>query len=403
MFHYDTVALYPTPARHTALVGDWRSVVMAHHTHIVGQSGVGKTTLIKTRVISAIKDNHAVCYIDPHGADTDELLHHIPDARRTGTVLFDPTQFPISLNPLTQKNIPLIAQSFVDTIRVTSGYTDIATPRIDVLLYNTVSALMEAKEGLFGIYLMLVSPSYQTHVLHKVRNPVVMSFWQWYRTLSDKKREEFTESTYTKIQMLFADPRITAIAGTENKLDLYDLVQNKILFIRLPQGELGLGKTSLIGNLLIAQLHQALLARDPSIPFHLFIDEVHNFAPAPLMEMLSGIRKYNVHITVAHQYMAQLDKSLLASLKANATSLVFRTSFEDTAYFPQLSGVQVQPHELFPFHYLDFGKAKVAQGFVPKIEAVPYEASYREVLAHNRRNISSDATREVKKMLEKYG
>ena len=373
------------------------------HRHILGMSGSGKSTLMKGWVVEAIHQGHAVCYIDPHGTDTDDLLQYIPPKRRKDVIVFDPTQFPISWNPLETDNPALTASSFVDTIRITSGYSNTPTPRIDALIYNGVYALCEARHGLFGLYLMLVSDRYRARVLEAVSNPVVLSFWQWYADLSDKKREEFTESTFTKIEMLVADPRIMAVLGSENRLHFPTVVANQILFLRLPQGELGVGKSALVGSLMLAQLHQHLLARDQAVPFELFIDEAHNFAPSSLVEMLSGIRKSGVTLTLCHQYLSQLDPLLRSSLKANADAYVFRTSYEDARFFPELGDNAMQPYELPPYSYWHFcSETKPTKFNSEPWDLAPYPASARQVVAHVKRNLVSPATKENAKLMKNY-
>lgn len=376
---------------------------MAHHRHIIGQSGTGKSTLMKRWIISAIHDGHSVCYIDPHGTDTDDLTNYIPHQYRTATTIFDPTQYPISWNPLVTDNIPLVASLFVSAVKNAWGYERVATPRMDSMVYNLLAALMEAKEGLFGLYLMLASDRYRTHVLKRVLDPVVRGYWHWYEALPDRQRIEWTESTFNKVQILMADERIRAVCGKRDRLNLPELVQDQILFLRLPQGEMGVERTALLGSIMLTQLHQVLLNRDETVPFHLFVDEAHTFAPGPLTEMLSGIRKKNVTVTIAHQYLSQLDTRLRASLKANAEAFVFRTSYEDADSFPELGGTVLQPYELPPFTYWHFGEGR--PDLVPSepLEFAPYEASRREVLSHIERNRVYPATKEIQKMLEKYG
>lgn len=358
---------------------------------------------MKRWIVDAISKGHGICYIDPHGTDTDDLLQYIPKKRRQHTTVFDPTTIPISWNPLLTDNPALTASSFVDTFRITSGYTSIPTPRIDALVFNGVYALCEAQQGLFGLYLMLLSESYRTFVLKSVSNPVVLSFWQWYEDLSDKKREEFTESTFTKVEMLVADPRIMAVLGRENRLNFKDIAQGQILLVTLPQGELGVGKSALLGSLLLAQLHQQLLKRDTTVPFELFVDEAHTFAPASIVEMLSGIRKAGVSLTLCHQYLSQLDSGLRSSLKANADAYVFRTSYEDAKFFPELGDNALQPYELPPFAYWQFesGTKPFLVNAKPWTRA-PYSASYRQVIAHTKRNLASAATAENAGLIKFY-
>ena len=131
------------------------------------------------------------------------------------------------------------------------------------------------------------------------------------------------------------DDRLRRIFSVKKGLfSLKDAVKDKILLVRLPQGQLGRSKVSLIGSLLLSQIHLECLKRDPSIPYCIYIDEVHSFTAETIEEMLSGLRKFNVHITVAHQYVTQLKTELFDSLMGNcAQRHVFRVSPEDARRF----------------------------------------------------------------------
>ena len=71
------------------------------HCYIVGKSGSGKSTLIKQLILNDIHAGRGVLYIDPHGEDTDDLLHYIPKHRRNDVIVYDPSDYdwPIPWNP----------------------------------------------------------------------------------------------------------------------------------------------------------------------------------------------------------------------------------------------------------------------------------------------------------------
>lgn len=401
MFLNGTTALHPSPARHTALVGDWRSAVMAHR-HIMGASGSGKSTLMKQWILDAINDNEAVCYIDPHVHDTDDLLQYIPSKRRHHTVVFDPTRYSIPWNPLQTDNVPLTASIMAEAIKIAWGYGEASTPRMDGMIFNSLFALMEADQGLFGLYLLLTSQSYRTEVMAKIKDPVIKHFWHWFDGLPRKEQYQQTESTINKVQLLMADPRIRAIAGQRTSFSLTDQVRDGILFIRLPQGELGVQKSGLIGSLLLTQLHQVALGRDTTVPFGLYIDEVHNFADVSIREMLSGIRKTNTMLTVCHQYSAQVSSALWSSIRANCESYAFRTSFADRLSFPELRPQEIQPHELLLYKYWQFSDSRPTLKGTNPLTHTPFPASARQIDANHRRNLHAPATNEINQLIEKF-
>jgi hypothetical protein len=72
------------------------------HVYCVGQSGTGKTTLLRNLILQDIEHGHGVGVIDPHGDLAVDLLDSIPPWRTDDVVYFNPadTAFPIGLNLL---------------------------------------------------------------------------------------------------------------------------------------------------------------------------------------------------------------------------------------------------------------------------------------------------------------
>ena len=72
------------------------------HVYVVGQTGTGKSSLLKTMIISDIENGNGVGVIDPHGDLFEEILHAIPKNRIKDVVILDPndTQFPAGINML---------------------------------------------------------------------------------------------------------------------------------------------------------------------------------------------------------------------------------------------------------------------------------------------------------------
>lgn len=363
---------------------------------------MGKTEFALDRIIDDIKAGHAVCYIDPHGYDTDRLLNYIPPSRRHQTTVFDPSQFAIPWNPLITDNTPLTASTYDTSIRVAYNFADISTARMSGVLYNSLVSLIEAKQPMFGLFLILDSQSYRDHIIPQIKNEVVKRFWLRYSKLPLKSQQEMVESTYNKIQALMADPRIKDISGTQDVLDIKDKVKDKVLLIRLPQGQLGVEKVKLLGNLLLTQIHQACLARDTSVPFSLYVDECHTFAPHILKEMLSGIRKFNVSVTVIHQYTSQLDRELRDSLRANADQIIFRVSLEDALDLPKPKPQDIQLWEQEPYRYTHFQATSYRRYETAPLSHPMYAASARVIRSNMKRNLVAPATKEIDTLLAKF-
>ena len=322
------------------------------HTYILGASGSGKSTLLKNRALQNIRAGHGVCFIDPHGDDIDELMAHIPRRRVKDTVLFDPTDDHYLIwNPLAHTaNYPLTATSLTDAIKDAWGYHGMTTPVMEMYLYFTIATLIENNASFYTSLQLL------TQFRLPVKDTTLRIFWDNFEAMTPKERREQTSSTLNKLFTLFADPRLRRLLSTsESRIDMADIVRDKIFLIRLPQGQLGLSKVSLLGSILLSLIHVACLSRTGP-PFHIYVDEFHHFSHSTLAEMLSGLRKFNVHITLAHQFIAQLDRQLFGSLMGNcATRHVFRVSPEDARQFQECKkNGPICLHELETFSYRTF-------------------------------------------------
>jgi hypothetical protein len=85
----------------------------------------------------------------------------------------------------------------------------------------------------------------------------------------------------------------------------------------------------------ITKLYQAAMSR-ANIPeekrtdFYLYVDEFQNFATDTFAEILSEARKYRLNLTIAHQYMGQLNDTVRKTVFGNVGSMIsFRVGAED--------------------------------------------------------------------------
>ncbi|MCX6731464.1 MAG: DUF87 domain-containing protein, partial [Candidatus Parcubacteria bacterium] len=72
------------------------------HFYLIGQTGTGKSTLLKNMIVQDIEAGQGICFIDPHGSDVQEILSRIPPSRKEDVIYFNPgdTARPMGLNML---------------------------------------------------------------------------------------------------------------------------------------------------------------------------------------------------------------------------------------------------------------------------------------------------------------
>src|SRR5205085_10838865 len=96
----------------------------------------------------------------------------------------------------------------------------------------------------------------------------------------------------------------------DNKLDFRGIMDTrKILLIKLSQGLIGEENAYLLGTMLVSRIYQAALSRQDSRErphFWLYLDEFHHFITPSMERILSGTRKYNLGLILAHQEFRQM-------------------------------------------------------------------------------------------------
>lgn len=308
------------------------------HTWVLGKSGVGKSTALVRWAIDDITAGDGVVFFDPHGDAAEEILHHIPPHRRGDVLFYNPAdrEFPIGFNILDSvppDHRPFIASSVVDAFKSIWGHS--WGPQLEMFLYAGTAALLDAPDGtLMGLKFLITSQKYRDRVLTHVKDPAIRDFWQtdFEEHMPEREQRERTLSTLNKIGALISDPTIrNSIGQPRTAINFNDILNHqKILIVSLAQGELGIAKSSLLGALLLSNLHLTALGRTSRAPVHVYVDECHHFGTMTVIEMLSGIRKFGLSLVLAHQYTEQLSRELRAALIGTAGTIVsFRLGVTD--------------------------------------------------------------------------
>jgi hypothetical protein len=87
---------------------------------------------------------------------------------------------------------------------------------------------------------------------------------------------------------------------------------------------------TLVGKFALAALSRSDLQPDKRSDFYLYVDEFPMFVTSSVDVILSETRKYGLALTVAMQYLDQLDTKLLGAVLGNVGNLiVFRVGAKD--------------------------------------------------------------------------
>ncbi len=313
------------------------------HIYIIGKSGVGKSVLIENMAVNDMYSGRGIIAVDPHGDLVDKLLACVPDDRIKDVIVFDPSDrnFPIAFNLLDQVSDDfkgIIASGFVGIFKKIFG--DSWGPRLEHILRNTVLALLDYPNAtMLDIPRMLTNNRFREKVVEKVKDTVIKDFWiNEFAQYDSKFRTEAVSPILNKVGQFLSSETIRNIVGQpKSSIDIRQIMdQEKILLVNLSRGKIGEDNSALLGAMMITKIQLAAMSRadvtvDKRPDTYLYVDEFQNFATESFATILSEARKYNLSLTIAHQYIAQLKEEVRDAVIGNAgTILSFRVGGGDT-------------------------------------------------------------------------
>jgi hypothetical protein len=312
------------------------------HLYIIGKTGSGKTTLLRNLILQHIALGHGVGVIDPHGDLAEELLNHIPPHRADHLVYFNPgdLEFPVGLNVIgnvAPDDRHLAASGIVSAFK--GIWRDSWGPRLEYILYNAVSALLDCRNAtLLGVNRLLTDDAYRAKVVQQIKDPFIKAFWaEEYEHYDERFKREAIAPIQNKIGQFILNPVVRNILGqVKAKVNIPFVMDNSRLFIaNLSKGQLGHDKANLLGSLLVTQFQLGAMARsnlpeDKRRDFYLFIDEFQNFSTDAFASILAEARKYRLSLTLSHQYIEQLSVPVRQAVFGNVGTLIaFRIGYAD--------------------------------------------------------------------------
>lgn len=380
IIHFQNTALAPTPqlkqssaisapapaemGREGTLIGvnNYRNVDTSiyiqdedrlRHLYVIGQTGTGKTVFLKNLITQDIARGNGCCFIDPHGTDVQSILANIPPERYQDVIYFDPshTERPMALNMLEyDRNHPeqktfVVNELFSIFQKLYGAVPEALGPMFEQYFRNATMLVIEDPDTgctLLDVSRVMTNKEFRQMKLSHCKNPVVVQFWT---EVAEKAGGEASLANIvpyitSKFDVFLANDIMRPIIAQEkSSFDFRDIMDNKkILLVNLSKGKLGDINANLIGLILVGKILMAALSRVDVVgkdfpPFYLYIDEFHNITTNSIATILSEARKYKLSLTVAHQFIAQLQENIRDAVFGNVGSIVsFRVSSEDAEY-----------------------------------------------------------------------
>ncbi|MEV7230884.1 type IV secretion system DNA-binding domain-containing protein [Polymorphospora sp. NPDC051019] len=323
------------------------------HLHVLGSTGVGKSTFLVNLILDDVAARRGVVVIDPKGDLVTDVLDRLDPKVADRVVLIDPDQAQGGyFNPLSGDDHDLAVDNVVSIF--SKIFQRHWGPRIDDTLRVACLTLMrKANATLALVPPLLNDKQFRTAFTQDLDDPEgLLGYWTWYESMPPPVRAQVIGPVMARLRaFLLRDfPRRT-LGTPRSSFDMETLLNTGgILLARLPKGQLGEDTSRLMGSFVLARAWQAATARaklpeDKRRDCTVYIDECHNFLnlPGSVDDMLAEARGYRMSLVLAHQDLAQLPRPTQLALSANARNkITFNVAPEDAHQmarhmFPELS------------------------------------------------------------------
>src|SRR5579864_197414 len=317
-----------------------------HHIYIAGKAGHGKSTLIHAQAYQDIENGHGVCVIDPSGDLVKQLIHWIPEERIEDAIWLD-TSHPVPIDFFSyRKDNHKERELLTDDIILIFSKDAPNAPRMRGILRKLVPTLFEVNENrntpphlrtsFLDIYNFLMSKTRKEQIL-KYSSLERKEYWT-----ENWPRPDAIEPIAYRMAAFTESPTLRTIFGTPDaKLNIWDVMEKgKILLVDLDIND----TDRIFGTLLVSKIQQAAfrrrdLLKEDRKPFCLYVDEFENFQTSAFDVILSQGRKFQLWLTLAHQFVSQLDERIRAAIFGIVSSyILFCLSAEDATRFKDVLG-----------------------------------------------------------------
>lgn len=319
------------------------------HTYIIGRTGTGKSELLKDMILQDIKAGKGLCFMDPHGDAVQDIMKMIPPERAEDVIYFNPgdTDRPMGLNLLeanTEDQKHFAATAVINMMyKLFDPYkTGIVGPRFEHAVRNAMlTAMVEPGTTFVEVMRILTDARFVQELLPKVTDPIIRRYWtDQIAQTADFHKSEVLDYITSKFGRFVTNKMVRNIIGqSQSAFSLRDVMDNgKILLINLAKGEIGEENSNFLGLILVPRILMAAMSRQ-DVPieqrrdFYLYVDEFQNFATPDFAVILSEARKYRLSLTVANQFIGQVEEEVKNAIFGNVGTIIsYRVGVTDANY-----------------------------------------------------------------------
>jgi hypothetical protein len=288
--------------------------------HVIGAAGFGKSYYLRHLIDQLVIHRQPFGIIDPHRELFEYALWRLrlANVRPEKIVLVDPgdTRYSLGFNPLAcgitepGEAASMVLEAF---LKAWGARSFDETPRLEGILRNMFRLLIESRLTLLEGYdlLSVDNARFRKVLRERVSDRLVRQDWAEFEKLSKPEKLSLVESSRNRLRrVLHAGPLQLMLAQTENTLN-FKHVLDRGQYLLANLGGLSAPETQrLIGALLVNGIFHSAKQRDSRRrrDWYLITDEFGEYATRDFANSLDQLRKFGVHLVLAHQRLRQLER-----------------------------------------------------------------------------------------------
>ncbi|MDN5101576.1 type IV secretion system DNA-binding domain-containing protein [Aliarcobacter butzleri] len=301
------------------------------HTLVNGETGSGKTELLKTLILSDIqKEDSSVIVFDPHGDMSYELSKIVAEERLVYIDFEHYQSYTTTINlfqvDASSDNLYQIQRTIISLLKEISNDENFSPAMVDIL-ENTIPVLLEKKDSSFLELYRFMDDNNNKDLIALGKNHSDTLISDFFNNSFGKIDNSTKAGIGRRIRTIISNPVLRNFLNGKNTLNLEKLMNTskKVIIFRLPKYIL---KDShiFVSRLLLAYIQNIAMKRakmpDNIRPkTNLYIDEFQNFITPSIKEILTESRKYGLYLTFANQTVSQVTNATLRDIILSNTNV----------------------------------------------------------------------------------
>ena len=285
------------------------------HTHILGGTGSGKTTLIEYMISKDLEEDCCIIVIDnqrqiiPKLAKLDVDMAYVSPRNSLSLNLFD--------MPNKHTAIPLLKY-------VLAGLMEAPlTPKQELIFEFGTLLMLEIPEANILTFMDLLEGKVSFENDIERLEPVTRKFFE--TEFFDPTYKQTKKEISWRIWTMLKNPVLAKMfSAPTNKFNMKEEMNRQLILIDT-DGDLLQDYSGMFGRLFIAQILQVAQERFQGShkPVYIYLDEAYMYFDGQLSHMLETARKARIGVILAHQFLGRIKDDQMAAAIHSLTSTKF--------------------------------------------------------------------------------